>query len=209
MLKRKYSSEDELSDRFSPYRESEHDGIISPHSAFFSPKSATTRSMSQTPTFTMLRSAVLPVLLAVATVGLFSDYIASPAAISYGDNATAAGTVLATTDSPVQSQDYMLDFPISLKQTELLVWDFADEDGDAIQVKADGHPITEPFTLFHAPRTIHVPVGSAIEVVGIRDGGGGITYAVNFPSIKTSIRNGVETGKGNRYTLKHTESGRS
>lgn len=157
----------------------------------------------------MLRSALLPILFAVVAIGLLSDYLAVTDSISYGANATTAGTVLAATDSPLRGKDYVLEFPGEIKETEVLIWDFAAEDGDTIQFKANSRPITEPFILFHTPRSVNVPVGGAIEVIGIRDGGGGITYAVNFPSISTSIRNGMETGEGNLYTLNHIASGNS
>ncbi len=60
----------------------------------------------------------------------------------------------------------------------IMLFDSCDEDGDVVDVIIDGHPFARvPIT--HAGATLSVPLnsGSTIEVVGVRDGVGGITVA--------------------------------
>jgi hypothetical protein len=122
-----------------------------------------------------------------------------------GSSALAPGTILAAVDKPPSViSDQTIPIPGHKgDQTDLLIWDYAAEDGDWVQVLVDGLPESEPFMILHQPRRISVPVGSVVTVLGIRDGGGGITYAVNFPAAQRTVRNGAPLGNphGNAYTL--------
>ena len=60
----------------------------------------------------------------------------------------------------------------------LVLWDFAAADGDIVRVSTAGYKVDIPL---HSVQTrIAVPVDAArmIEIVGVRDGGGGITLGV-------------------------------
>jgi len=121
-------------------------------------------------------------------------------------DATAAnlrpGVVLATADARQQPKDHTVEFPNGMKRTSILVWDYAAEDGDQVEVLVDGQPFHGPFVIRHAPVAVDVPVGAVVEVRGVVDGGGGgVTYAINFPDLRRSFTNGVEPGSGNKYTL--------
>lgn len=83
----------------------------------------------------------------------------------------------------------------------MIVWDYAAEDGDMVSVIIDGKPVGPSFTIMHSPHTIKVPKGTNVEVVGTHDGGGGITYAINFPEIQKTILNGLTAGETNNYYL--------
>jgi hypothetical protein len=51
------------------------------------------------------------------------------------------------------------------------------------------------------PVKFTVPTVGKIEIVGTRDGGGGITYAVYYGMNHTTYFNGVDEGGNNIYTL--------
>jgi hypothetical protein len=113
-----------------------------------------------------------------------------------------AGFVLYATDVSENARDHVLTFPSNTKSTTALIWDYAAEDGDELQVEANGVPITPRLVIKNTPISVTVPVGSVINVTGIKDGGGGgITYAIRFPDLSTSITNGVSPGANNAYTL--------
>ena len=70
-----------------------------------------------------------------------------------------------------------------------------------MQVLVDGVAICEPFMIKNKPVVFTVPATGEIQVLGIRDGGGGITYAVHYDVNGTTYFNGTDVGNGNRYTL--------
>jgi hypothetical protein len=113
-----------------------------------------------------------------------------------------AGAVLSKTDSVTNSGNYTIAFPADVESTLMLVWDYAAEDGDMVQVLVNGSPMEEAFTIMHGAKVVRVPTGANISVIGTRDGGGGITYAVNFPEAGRSMVNGVQTGETNQYSLR-------
>lgn len=86
-------------------------------------------------------------------------------------------------------------------ETQIQVWDYAAVDGDYVQVKVNGTPLGEPFMITHEPVTLTVPTVGKVEVVGVRDGGGGITYAVRYGMNGMTYFNGMDEGKSNTYTL--------
>lgn len=112
------------------------------------------------------------------------------------------GAILSETDQKLSTKDYTVNLPIEGETTLMIVWDYAAEDGDMVSVLFDGKPMGDSFTIYHAPKTIKVPKNSKVEVIGTFDGGGGITYAVNFPEIQKTILNGLESGEQNVYSLK-------
>ena len=169
--------------------------------------SATDREESATPPsrgpLTLLLSALIPILFALGAFYFATQHDATPSAVTTGDLVVAAGTILATVDSRSTSQDPTLEFPEGTKEADLLVWDYAAEDGDWVRVEANDVPVGEAFPIFHAPTRIRVPVGTTFKVIGVKDGGGGgVTYAVNVPSLRTTILNGTDVGAANTYSLK-------
>ena len=53
----------------------------------------------------------------------------------------------------------------------------------------------------NTPVALTVPAVGEVKVVGTRDGGGGITYAVYYESDQTTYFNGMNQGGSNVYTL--------
>lgn len=117
------------------------------------------------------------------------------------------GFILASTDSLRASMDYTVELPPGTTAARAFIWDYAAEDGDWVALRVGGTVLVEPFMITHAPREVSLPTGTTVEVVGVRDGGGGITYAINFPEatansgIKMSVTNAAPLDGSNKYTL--------
>ncbi len=86
-------------------------------------------------------------------------------------------------------------------ENKIHIWDYAAEDGDYVQILVDGVAICEPFMIKNKPVVFTVPSTGEIQVLGVRDGGGGITYAVHYDVNGTTYFNGTDVGNGNLYTL--------
>lgn len=115
--------------------------------------------------------------------------------------AIAAGSVLLSADEHIGEMDHTITHQSSQDETKIWVWDYAAEDGDFVQILVNGAPITEPFMIKHKPREILVPSVGEVQIKGIRDGGGGITYAVRYELNGTSYFNSAPEGEFNTYTL--------
>ncbi len=115
--------------------------------------------------------------------------------------ATSAGTILLSKDENAQAQDYTITHKSNANDTKIWVWDYAGEDGDYVQVLVDDAPLGEAFMIKHKPKEIVVPAVGKVQIKGIRDGGGGITYAVRYDVNGTSYFNGTPEGELNTYTL--------
>lgn len=89
----------------------------------------------------------------------------------------------------------------SEETTKIWVWDFAAEDGDYVHVLVDGKPISEPFMIKHEPVSFDVGKNSVVNVIGVRDGGGGITYAIHIDAIGQTYLNGTDINQANTYTM--------
>lgn len=99
-------------------------------------------------------------------------------------------------------QDYRIRTNSSLNKITLQFWDYADVDGDYIQIFQNGSAITEPFKITHTIKNIVIENNGVIQVKGIKDGQNGITYGVKFESGAACI-NIIEEGEINTYTIIH------
>lgn len=113
----------------------------------------------------------------------------------------STGSVLSQREEQIVQQDYTIAHKVQQESTKIYVWDYAAEDGDVVQVFVNDVPVTEPFTIYNAPQIITVPSTGLIQVKGIRDGGGGITYAVHYELNGTTYFNNAPEGGFNTYTL--------
>lgn len=99
------------------------------------------------------------------------------------------------------------DFKIEMKQntttSRMLIWDFAAEDGDVVTVKVDGNILQTNINIMNSPVALDIPVPSVVEILGVKDGGGGITYAAKFPgAVQNNVYfNAAEVGSSNVYTI--------
>ncbi|MEX6501344.1 hypothetical protein [Pseudomonas zhanjiangensis] len=58
------------------------------------------------------------------------------------------------------------------------LWDFASQDGDIVRVASAGYQVE--VSLLNAPKRISIPVDGtgSVQIVGVHDGGGGITLGL-------------------------------
>lgn len=113
----------------------------------------------------------------------------------------AAGTKLMSEDDNYIGGDLTITHNSADDDTTIWVWDYAAEDGDYVQIIVDGTPLGDPFMIKNKPVSFKVPTVGEVQVLGTRDGGGGITYAVYYELNQTTYFNGVNQGGSNLYTL--------
>ncbi|GAA0136122.1 hypothetical protein YSY43_29630 [Paenibacillus sp. YSY-4.3] len=98
-------------------------------------------------------------------------------------------------------------FEIEMKQntttSRMLIWDFAAEDGDVVTVKVDGNILLANINIMNNPVALDIPIPSVVEIIGVKDGEGGITYAAKFPgAVDNSVYfNAAPVGSSNVYTI--------
>ena len=70
---------------------------------------------------------------------------------------------------------------------QIVLWDFAAQDGDIVRVSSAGYEIDVP--LMNAPTTVAIPVDASktIKLSGTKDGGGGITLGIQSGNGKMSL----------------------
>lgn len=113
----------------------------------------------------------------------------------------AAGTKLTSKDDSYIGGDMTITHSSDSEETTLYVWDYAAEDGDYVQIIVDGTPLGDPFMIKNKPVSYTVPTVGEIQILGTRDGGGGITYGVYYDMNHTAYFNGMNQGENNLYTL--------
>lgn len=113
----------------------------------------------------------------------------------------SAGTVLLRADESIGEQDYTITHQSDNDKTKIWVWDYAAEDGDYVQVLVNEAPLSDAFMIKHKPVELVVPAVGNVQIKGIRDGGGGITYAVRYDLNGTNYFNSAPEGNYNTYTL--------
>ncbi|EMJ93174.1 hypothetical protein [Leptospira alstonii] len=106
-------------------------------------------------------------------------------------------------DSALVPMDFTLELSKSSDggDSRMLVWDFAAEDGDEVEIIVNGKPLGAPIVILNSPAVFSIPVPSVVQIRGIKDGGGGITYAVFFPGDKLAYFNVAPVGGFNTYTI--------
>lgn len=104
-------------------------------------------------------------------------------------------------DESLAGQDVTIVHSSPSDESQIHIWDYAAEDGDYVQVLVDGTAIGDPFMIKNKTTVFTVPTTGEVQVLGTRDGGGGITYAVHYDVNGTTYFNGTDVGNGNLYTL--------
>ena len=113
----------------------------------------------------------------------------------------AIGVRLLSDDEPTAVRDIDIVHSHIYDNTDIWIWDFAAEDGDYVQILVNGVPLGDAFMIRHRPVQLNVPAVGSIQVLGIRDGGGGITYALHFGLNGTTYFNTAPVGGYNTFTL--------
>ncbi|MBF0779663.1 MULTISPECIES: hypothetical protein [unclassified Granulicatella] len=141
-------------------------------------------------------------IIALPKLASVNSSSAANAAIESGiSSQLPIGVRISQSDTNLSHQDLTIKHSSKEAQAKIYVWDYAAEDGDYVQVLVDGVAITEPFMIKNKPVVFSVPTVGEVQILGIRDGGGGITYAVHYEVNGTTYFNGTDVGKGNNYTL--------
>lgn len=120
---------------------------------------------------------------------------------SHVSTSLAIGTKLASKDEYLGGGDVAITHGSKDENTTIWIWDYASEDGDYVQVLVDGVAISDAFMIKNKPVSFEIPTVAEVQVIGTRDGGGGITYAVHYGMNETTYFNGMDEGNGNTYTL--------
>jgi len=113
----------------------------------------------------------------------------------------AIGTRLLSNDETMTARDIGITHSYHNENTSIWIWDFAAEDGDYVQIIVNGIPLGDAFMIRHRPVQLTVPSVGEIQVLGIRDGVGGITYAIHFGLNGTTYFNAAPVGDHNTFTL--------
>ena len=111
------------------------------------------------------------------------------------------GVRIMSNDENLAGQDLTITHSSPANENKIHIWDYAAEDGDYVQIIVDGAAIGDPFMIKNKSVSFTVPTTGEIQVLGTRDGGGGITYAVHYEVNGTTYFNGTDVGDGNLYTL--------
>lgn len=113
----------------------------------------------------------------------------------------SAGTRILSSDDHYIGGDLTITHNSDSDDTTIWVWDYAAEDGDYVQILVNGTPLGDPFMIKNKPVSFSVPSVGEVQVIGTRDGGGGITYGVYYELNQTTYFNGMNQGGKNLYTL--------
>lgn len=117
-------------------------------------------------------------------------------------NTAYPGMVLMKTDKNIGSKDYSIKLDKKINMVSIYLWDFAAEDEDSVQVLVDDNAVTDPLTLKNSAIEVRFPIGSSIQIKGIKDGDGkGITYAAYFPDTGDTYFNCASKGSISTYRI--------
>lgn len=111
------------------------------------------------------------------------------------------GTVVLTKDQVIPQKSHIITLNTKNTNMEISIWDFAEEDGDGIQILFDGQLISNPVELKNSPKTISIPTKGKLEVKGMKDGVANVTYAIYIPDTKKTYFNSVPVDGTNIYTI--------
>ncbi|MCC0565834.1 hypothetical protein [Brevibacillus borstelensis] len=102
----------------------------------------------------------------------------------------------------LEAKDFVVESPADeAGEATMLIWDFNAEDGDQIEILVNGKSVYPVLTLTNQPAAISVPVPSVVTVKGLKDAGGGISYAVKLPQSGLAYFNAVSVQGVNTYTI--------
>ncbi|WNF23467.1 hypothetical protein [Mesobacillus jeotgali] len=151
---------------------------------------------------------ILAVVLATGLSMLLGSYTSEGSAEEVVANRISKSTLAGETpftdesNAGITAKDFEVTVGDSGGDAKMLIWDFNSEDHDEVQILVNGQPLKEKLILAHNPAAISIPVPSTVTVKGLKDNGGGISYAVKFPNDKVTYYNVVSVNAGNTYTVK-------
>lgn len=154
--------------------------------------------------FGIILAVVLAIGLSMISGGYTSEGSAEEVVANRISKSTMAGETPFSdeTNAGITAKDFEVTVGDSGGDAKMLIWDFNSEDNDEVQILVNGQPLKEKLILAHNPAAISIPVPSTVTVKGLKDNGGGISYAVKFPNDKVTYYNVVSVNAGNTYTVK-------
>lgn len=150
------------------------------------------------------------IIIAVAILGSFltasfsDEGKADEVVANRISKATIAGETLFEdeTNANIQARDFKVsNAGPDGGEVRMLIWDFNKVDLDEVAITINGVPIKEKLILSDKAAAISILVPSKVTVSGVKDKGGGISYAVKFPNIEMTYFNVVTEGQSNIYTV--------
>ena len=146
--------------------------------------------------------AIFAIILALSPSNTVDTSEAAEQALNSGySTILALGVRLLSSDETTAARDIDIVHSHPQDTTDIWIWDFAAEDGDYVQILVNGVPLGNAFMIRHRPVQLNIPAVGSIQVLGIRDGGGGITYALHFGLNGTTYFNTAPVGGYNTFTL--------
>jgi hypothetical protein len=151
---------------------------------------------------------ILALLLAIGLSMILGSYSSEGSAEEVVANRISKSTLagetpfMDETNAGITARDFEVTVGDSGGDAKMLIWDFNSEDSDEVQILVNGQPLKEKLILATNPAAISIPVPSTVTVKGLKDNGGGISYAVKFPNDKVTYYNVVSVNAGNTYTVK-------
>lgn len=116
---------------------------------------------------------------------------------------TKPGTVVLSNDTALPQKDHIIILNTKNQSIDISIWDFAEEDGDSIEILFNGQPISNLVQLKNSPKTISIPTNGTLQIKGAKDKVPSITYAIYIPETKKTYLNSVFVGTSNTYTIKN------
>lgn len=150
------------------------------------------------------------ILIGVAIVGSFfttsfsDEGTADEVVANRMSTSTVAGEDLFTdeTNANIEARNFeVMNAGSDGGEARMLIWDFNKVDLDEVAILVNGTPVKEKLILSDNAVAISIPVPSQVIISGVRDIGGGISYAVKFPNNETTYFNVVSVGQYNTYTV--------
>ncbi|MBT2680703.1 hypothetical protein J7E38_16960 [Bacillus sp. ISL-35] len=154
--------------------------------------------------FGMIIAVVLAIGLSMVSGGYSSEGSSEEVVANRISKSTIAGESPMTdeTNAGITAKDFEVTVGDSGGDAKMLIWDFNSEDNDEVQILVNGQPVKEKLILANNPAAISIPVPSTVTIKGLKDYGGGISYAVKFPNDQITYYNVVSVNAGNTYTVK-------
>lgn len=113
----------------------------------------------------------------------------------------APGTTIYSKDKKLKQKDQSITVDANVKELTLNIGDFAAVDGDYVQVIYNNKELSKPFMLTHDYKIFRVPAEGKIQIRGVKDGVGGITYALYIDETKETYFNEAPNAGFNTYTI--------
>lgn len=163
--------------------------------------SAFDKKLKITGTLFAIAACIITIIMANKTPKVDTSSDAANALTSGFSASLPLGAVILEKDKNTQSKDYTIAHSSNQKESKIWVWDYAAEDGDYVQIIVNGYPIGDAFFIRNKPKEFTIPSVGQVQIKGVRDGGGGITYAVQYELNGATYFNNAPINKFNTYTL--------